>query len=121
MQVVEECSSSIALNDTTHCLPKFAAIDAASSGDNTIVAAVAGKKIRVLAGSMTMTGTAVTLRWESGASGTALTGQMTPSQGSTIAMAYCPLGHFETTAGALLNLELGGAQSVDGWLVYIEV
>lgn len=100
---------------------KYAVIDAASSGDNTIVAAVSGKKIRVLAGSLTMTGTAVTIRFESGAGGTALTGQMTPSQGSTISLPWCPAGHFETAAGALLNLELGGAQSVDGWLVYIEV
>lgn len=100
---------------------KFAKIDAASSGDNTLVEAVTGKKIRVMAGSLTMTGTAVTIRFESAASGTALTGQMTPLQGTTILLPYCPLGHFETVAGELLNLELGGAQSVDGWLVYIEV
>jgi len=74
-------------------LVKHAKIDAASSGDNTLVAAVTGKKIRVLAAFFTMTGTAVTIRFEDGAGGTALTGQM----------------------------ELGGAQSVDGALVYIEV
>lgn len=96
----------------------FAKVDAASSGDNTIVAAVAGKKIRVLCGSLTMTGTAVTIRFESAAGGTALTGQMTPAQGQTIPITYCPMGNFETVAGELLNLELGGAQSVDGWLVY---
>jgi regulator of RNase E activity RraA len=100
---------------------KFAVVDAASSGDNTLVAAVTGKKIRVLAGMLTMTGTAVTVRFESGAGGTALTGQMTPTQGSTITLPYCPVGHFETAAAALLNLELGGAQSVDGYIVYCEV
>jgi hypothetical protein len=100
---------------------KYAVVDAASSGDNTLLAAVTGKKIRVLAGSLTMTGTAVTIRFESGAGGTALTGQMTPTQGQTISLPYCPHGHFETASGTLLNLELGGAQSVDGWLVDIEV
>lgn len=100
---------------------KFAAIDAATSGDNTIVAAVTGKKIRVLAGSLTMSGTAVTARFESAAGGTALTGQMTPAQGQTIAIPFSPVGHFETVAGELLNLELGGAQSVDGWIVYQEI
>jgi len=30
------------------------------------------------------------------------------------------VGWFETSAATLLNLELGGAQSVDGVLVYIE-
>jgi len=121
MQAVGLATSALYANDTTPLLPKFAKIDAATSGDNTLVAAVTGKKIRVLAGSLTMTGTAVTIRFESAAGGTALTGQMTPTQGSTITVPFCPLGHFETVAGELLNLELGGAQSVDGWLVYIEV
>jgi ABC-type nitrate/sulfonate/bicarbonate transport system substrate-binding protein len=95
------------------------AVDTATSPDTTLVAAAgAGKKIRVLAGSITMTGTAVTIRFESGAGGTALTGQMTPAQGQTISLPWCPVGHFETAENALLNLELGGAQSVDGWLVY---
>lgn len=100
---------------------KFAAVDAATSGDNELVAAVTGRKIRVIAGSLTMTGTAVTIRFESGAGGTALTGQMTPTQGSTISLPYSPVGHFQTAISAALNLELGGAQSVDGWIVYQEV
>lgn len=106
---------------TTPLLPKFAVVDAASSGDNTIVAAVTGKRIRVLAGSLTMTGTLVTIRFESGAGGTALTGQMQPLAGHTITLPFSPVGHFQTAAGELLNMELGGAQSVDGWIVYVEV
>jgi len=113
--------TSTVYNGTTPLLPKFAVIDAATSGDNTLVSAVTGKKIRVLAAVFTMTGTAVTIRFESGASGTALTGQMTPSQGETITLPFNPVGWFETAAGSLLNLELGGAQSVDGVLVYVEV
>ena len=101
-------------------LVKRAVIDAASSGNNTLVAAVTGKKIRVLALAMTMTGTAVTIRFEDGAGGTALTGQMQPTQGQTVTLPFNPVGWFETSAATLLNLELGGAQSVDGVLVYIE-
>ena len=100
---------------------KYAKIDAASSGDNTVVAAVTGKKLRVISAYWTMTGTAVTVRWESGASGTALTGQGTSLQGHTVMLPYNPGGWFETAAGELLNLELGGAQSVDGALAYVEV
>lgn len=100
---------------------KYAVVDAASNGNNTLVAAVTLKKIRVIAGSLTMTGTAVTVRFESAADGTALTGQMTPAQGQTIGLPYCPVGHFQTLIGELLNLELGGGQSVDGWIVYQEV
>ena len=101
-------------------LVKRAVIDAASSGNNTLVAAVTGKKIRVLALTVTMTGTAVTIRFEDGAGGTALTGQMQPTQGQTVTLPFNPVGWFETSAATLLNLELGGAQSVDGVLVYIE-
>jgi hypothetical protein len=101
--------------------PKFAAIDGATSGDNTLVAAVTGKKIRVLALFVIMTGTAVTIRFESGAGGTALTGQMQPTQGGGFVLAFNPVGWFETAAGSLLNMELSGAQSVDGSLVYVEV
>lgn len=100
---------------------KRAVIDAATSGDNTLVAAVTGKKIRVLSCILVMTGTAITIRFESGASGTALTGQMQPTQGGGFVLPFNPVGWFETAASTLLNLELGGAQSADGVLVYTEV
>jgi hypothetical protein len=100
---------------------KYAVVAAAGNGDNTLVAAVAGRKIRVLSVHLTMTGTAVTIRFESAAGGTALTGQMTPLQGTSIILAYNPVGHFQTLIGELLNLELGGAQAVAGSIVYQEV
>lgn len=99
---------------------KYAVIDHASSGDNTLVAAVTGKKIRVLAYTLIASG-AVTVRFESGASGTALSGQMSLASNGGVSAGYLPDGHFETAAGALLNLELGGAVSVDGHLTYVEV
>tara|TARA_R100001086_G_scaffold246499_1_gene178820 strand:- start:1479 stop:1832 length:354 start_codon:yes stop_codon:yes gene_type:complete len=102
-------------------LVKRAVIDAATNGNNTLVAAVTGKKIRVLAAFFTMTGTAVTIRFEDGAGGTALTGQMGPTAGQTIVLPFNPVGWFETSDATLLNLELSDAQSVDGSLVYIEV
>lgn len=114
-----DCTDKI-LHDVVELTPKFKIIDAASSGDNTIVAAVAGKKIRVL--NFVLVGSAaITTRFESAASGTALTGQMTMAAGSVIASGYCKIGHFETLAGELLNLELSGANTVDGYLVYVEV
>lgn len=100
---------------------KRAVIDTATSPDTTLVAAVTGKKIRVLSVFLIMTGTAVTIRFESGTGGTALTGQMTPTQGGGFVLPHNPLGWFETLDSELLNLELGGAQSVDGVLTYIEV
>lgn len=98
---------------------KYAVIDHATSGDNTLVAAVTGKKIRVLSYVLVASG-AVTVRFESGASGTALTGQMSLAANGGISAPFNENGYFETAAGVLLNLELGGAVSVDGHLSYVE-
>ena len=108
------------MSGTTALTPKFAWIDHAASGDNSIVAAVSGKKIRVLALFLVAAG-GVTVRFESGASGTALTGQMNLVANTGFVLPFNPLGWFETGTGVLLNLELSGAVSVDGSLVYVEV
>lgn len=97
---------------------KFAAISASTSGDNTLVAAVTGKKIRVL-NYVLVVASSVIARFESSAGGTALSGQMTLAAG--VASAYAPTGVLETAEGELLNLELGGAVQVSGHLSYIEV
>ncbi len=100
--------------------PKFAVIDAATSGDNTLVAAVASKKVRVLALFLVAAGT-VNVRLESGAGGTALTGQMNLVANTGFVLPYNPAGWFETASNTLLNLELSAAVSVDGALTYVEV
>ena len=99
---------------------RLASIAAASSGDNTLVAAVTGKKLRVL--SLVLVSTAKqTVRFESGASGTALTGQMEVAANAALVLPFNPEGWFETAAAALLNLELGGANAVAGGFSYVEV
>lgn len=102
--------------------PQFEVIDDATSGNNTIVAAVASKRIRVLS-YVLVPAADVVVRFESGAGGTALTGQMTLLAedgvvGPSSLSADCTHGCFETAAGSLLNLELSGAVSVDGHLTY---
>lgn len=104
----------------TALTPKFAIIDAATSGDNTLVAAVASKKIRVVALYLVAAGT-VTVRFESGAGGTALSGQMNLVANTGFALPFSPVGWMETAVNTLLNLELSAAVSVDGSLVYVEV
>jgi hypothetical protein len=100
---------------------KYAIIDAASSGDNTIQAAAgAGIKIRVLSAFLVAAGT-VNTRFESGAGGTALTGQMNLVVNSGFTLPFNPGGWFETADNALLNLELSAAVSVDGCVTYVEV
>lgn len=112
--------TSTIYNATTALTPKFAIIDAASNGDNTILASVSSKKIRVLALFLVAAGT-TTVRFESGASGTALTGQMNLIANSGFTLPYNPVGWFETAATTLLNLELSANVSVDGCFTYVEV
>jgi|TARA_R110002096_G_scaffold55026_13_gene141638 hypothetical protein len=100
--------------------PKFSAVSVAVLGDNTLVAAVTAKKIRVLAVTL-ITSAAVTVRFETGASGTALTGLMQIGANGGFVLPYSEGGWFETNAGALLNLELSAAESVDGCVVYQEI
>lgn len=104
----------------TQLTPKFAAVAAASSGNNTIVAAVTSKKIRVLAAKLSFSGT-VNAKWQSGAGGTDLTGLTYGVANVVDSYAFNPLGHFETASGVLLNLNLSGAVAVGGYVVYVEV
>jgi hypothetical protein len=95
-----------------------AVIDVASSGDNTIVAAAGGQSIiRVHAWTLTAAG-ALTVRWESGASGTALSGQVTLATGIPWTSGWCEEGWFDCAANTLLNLELSAGTSVDGIVIY---
>jgi hypothetical protein len=110
--------SSTIYSGTTALTPKFAKISASSSGDNAVVAAVAGKKIRVLRWGLTSNGT-VSAKWRSNT--TDLTGPRYLVQYASAGGAYCPVGVFETAAGEALNLNLSAAVAVGGELVYIEV
>lgn len=117
---VRQMTGYVPLPDGTNAQVKYAVIDAASSGDNTIVAAVTGKKIRVVSLFYLAAGT-VTTRFESGASGTALTGQMQHTAQTGVVLPFNEDGWFQTAAGVLLNLELSTNVSIDGCLSYIEV
>jgi len=97
-------------------------IGVTAAGDNTLVAAVTGKKIRVLGAVVIGTGGANTVRFESGASGTALTASIDlTNQDAGGMFPIHGVGWFETAAGALLNLELANATLVEVNLVYEEI
>jgi hypothetical protein len=111
--------SGLMIENAVSLAVKYAVIDAATSGNNTLVASVENKKIRVLSAFLVSAGT-VTVRFESGADGTALTGQMNLVANTGFVLPYNPHGWFQTADSTLLNLELSGAISVDGSLTYIE-
>ncbi len=99
----------------------YAPISASSSGDNSIIAANATKRFRILA-LFIMASAAVNARFESGAGGTALTGLGYPAANGGWVLPFSEVGWFETLAiNTLLNLELSGAVAVGGCLVYQEI
>lgn len=120
-------SSSITAVQATHAIsnngtaltPKFAAISASSSGDNTVVAAVTSKKIRVLRWSLSSNG-AVNAKWKSATAGD-ITGLRYMQQYGGGGGTLCEIGHFETTAGEALVLNLSAAVAVGGDITYVEV
>ena len=100
--------------------PKFAPIAASASGNNTVVAAVASKKIRVLAANIMSSGV-VNSKWQSGAAGTDISGLTYMIANTGIVLPFNPAGWFETAVNTLLNLNLSAATPVGGGITYIEV
>lgn len=104
-------------------VPQYANIAIGSSGDNTIVAAVTGKKIRVISGFLVGSGD-VNAYFVDGANN-ALAGDgsngidLTANSGFTLN--FNPVGWFETASGQSLDINLDGAVSVAGALTYIEI
>lgn len=98
---------------------KFAKFGTSSSGNTSVVAAVTGKKIRVLSLTM-MAGGTTAVKFTDGAGGTDLTGAF-----PLIAQAGLSASHlnglFETTAATALVLNNGSAQSIQGMLTYVEL
>lgn len=98
--------------------PKFASIAATASGQTTIVAAVAGKKIRTKQYTY-IVGGAVDVKFQSAS--TDLTGAQEHSAKGEGAAPEHEDGLFETVAGEALNINLSGAVNVSGSLQYEEV
>lgn len=91
----------------------------APNGDNTLVPALAGHRIRVIACALAHGTTATEVRFESGAGGAALTGSMVFAPGVALVLPFTAVGWFQTATGALLNLEVAGATvAVTGCVVY---
>ena len=102
-------------------VPQYAVIAATTMGNNTLVAAVTAKKIRVLSAVLVASGGANTVRFESDADGTALSGLMDIGDNGQLVLPLNGFGWLETVAGELLNLELSAATLVAGALVYEEI
>ena len=96
---------------------QYASISTSASAD--LVAAVAGKRIRVLDIVLVAAG-AVTAQLQSNAT-TNLTGAMSLITGVPLGFSASQFGLFQTGVGEKLNLVLGGAVQISGFLVYVLV
>ncbi len=92
-------------------------VSAASSGNNTLLAAQTGYAIRVLSYTLVGAGT-VTVAFQTGAGGTGLTGVMTLIAGVPLVVPFQREGHFQTAVSTLLNLSLGGSTQISGHITY---
>jgi hypothetical protein len=106
-------------NGTTALTPKFAKINASGLGTNNVLAAVTGKKIRVLRWDLTSSG-AVNAKFQSNAA-TDISGLYYFGANGGISAGFSPVGHFQTNAGETLDLNLSAAVAVGGTLTYVEV
>lgn len=112
-------SYSVAIGPDASDSPIKRAAITTAAGDATIVAAgTATQKIRVLSFYLIVKTTAVDITFQSGTGGTALTGAMTPNSGVLFNGDWNPHGHFETAAGALLNLHQSATSQISGYLTY---
>lgn len=109
------------MNNLTAVAPGFAVIDHATNGDNTIVAAQGASNMILVHQLVLVAAGTVNVRFESAASGTALTGQMQLTAQTGVVLPFSPIGWFRTVANQLLNMELSAAVSVDGVLAYTVV
>lgn len=121
--IEQECASMRASG--VALTPLFAAIAAATSGDNTLVAAVSSKKIRVLA-MFILAGAAGNVYFTSAASGTVIFGGSTNkinlAANTGWVLPFSPVGWFEnssTNQALVMNASSTGPFS--GGLVYVTV
>ena len=103
--------------------PKFAfATVTASATDTSIVAAVAGRRIRVLDVKLTTTvaATGITFNTKPSGAGTAITPAFTVAV-DVVAFGFNQLGHFQTSVGEGLSVTTGAGNSIGVQITYIEV
>lgn len=110
--------TSALYDGATALQPKFARISASASGNNTIVSAGVGMKIRVLRWGLTAAGD-VNVKWVSNSGD--LTGVRPLTKYASAGGAYCPVGIFETGGDETLSLHLSDNVAVGGEITYVLV
>ncbi len=104
--------------------PKFALANvAAGQTDSQVVAAVAGKKIRVLAAVVVAgsTATNITFNTKPAGAGSAISCLLANGANGGAVLPFNPVGWFETAAGQGLTVTTGAGSTTGIQVVYVEV
>lgn len=91
-----------------------------AAGNNTVVAALTGKRIRVLSAVINLTTAGATV-FQSGAGGTALSATYTMAANLPLVLPRNENGWWETAAGSLLNCNVGGSGAGTVEVTYVEL
>lgn len=101
---------------------KYASFTGAGAGSNVIVAAVAGKKIKVLHYAVGTTNPSVTTAFAFQSAGNNITGVFGALATDKVYFECgCLEGLFATVAGEELQILNGGANTLEGHITYVEV
>lgn len=100
---------------------KFIRVNASSSGDNTLIAAVASRKLRIIAYAIVAAGTVTALFQDSAGSPNIFGGFDLVANSGVVFAGSLNGPAFDTIAGNGLELNLSGAIAVKGHLTYVEV
>jgi hypothetical protein len=116
-----QAGDSIEIAGTTYSVLRAFA-NATASGNAQVVAATAGKKVRVLKYSLT-TSAAVNVYFGTSTGGTAISStKYLAGAGSGLGASFCPFGQFaDTTAGDALQINLSATANVGVDLLYVLV
>jgi hypothetical protein len=114
-------AGAVTTTDRGLAAAKRAAFDfATATGDQTVVAGVGGKKLRVH-GYFLSTSAAITIRWRSAAGGSWISGSLPLLASTLVTVPYAVSGWFETVAAEALILNLSALSNCGGVVVYEEV
>lgn len=120
-KVAASLESNAMLAAGAELTPKFAFLNQAASGTNqTVVAAVTSKKLRVLALAVTCGATATNVTFNSSSAGAKTCLFANGANGGFI-LPFSPVGWFETVAGEALAVTTGAGSTTGIQVVYIEV
>ena len=118
-QTVGELEGNVIHEDTGNIAPLFAPINQSVTASTAVVAGVAGKKIRVLALTLTVLTSGQTVTFQTQTGSAAITGPLTFGANGQLIVPLNQLGLFETLVGDGLYMALGGATLVSGFLTYV--